>query len=134
MATKNAPRVMITLDGKETLLTNAVMMEFAIDALKEVEAPAEVITKAEQHLVTLTKKSSAPKVESKAAKENATLAHQVAMVMPEGEAVLTSWIMSHVDGIMTPQKCTKVMQILIDKGRVEKVEKVKGRYIGYKLV
>ena len=69
-----------------------------------------------------------------AASENEVLARQVAMVMPYDEPVLTSWIMAHVDGIMTPQKCTQVMQILIDKGRVVKVDKVNGRYTGYKLV
>lgn len=81
--------------------------------------------------ITKTRKSDEP---SKAAKENARLAGEVLKVMPEGEPVLTSWIMEHVNGIMTSQKCTKVMQVLISAGRVEKVEKVKGRYIGYKLV
>lgn len=134
MATKNAPRVMITIDGEETLLTNAIMMERAIAALREVGECAEVIAKAEQHLAQLTKKGNAPKAASKTAIENERLAHEVAKIMPEGEPVLTSWIMGHVQGIMTPQKCTKVMQVLIEKGRVTKVAKVEGRYTGYQLV
>lgn len=135
MATKNAPRVMINLNGEEVLLTNAIMMDFAIKALRETDAPDAVITKAEQHLAQITKKTaSTEKIISKAALENERLAHEVAKVMPEGEVVLTSWIMEHVHGIMTPQKCVKVMQVLIDKERVVKVPKVQGRYTGYKLV
>ena len=134
MATKNAPRVMITIDGEEVLLTNAIMMDFAIKALRETDAPDAVIAKAEQHLAQITKKTaSTEQVISKAALENERLAHEVAKVMPEGEVVLTSWIMEHVNGIMTPQKCVKVMQVLIDKKRVVKVPKVQGRYTGYKL-
>ena len=83
---------------------------------------------------TLTKPREKSAEPSKAAKENIRLAGEVLKVMPEGEPVLTSWIMEHVNGIMTSQKCTKVMQVLISAGKVEKVEKVKGRYIGYKLV
>lgn len=77
------------------------------------------------------KKAATP---SKAALENEKLAHDVAMIMPENEVVLTSWIMEHVAGIATPQKCTKVMAVLIEKNRVEKIAKVKGKYVGYKLI
>ena len=77
------------------------------------------------------KKAATP---SKAALENEKLAHDVAMIMPENEVVLTSWIMEHVNGIATPQKCTKVMAVLIAKNRVEKIAKVKGKYVGYKLI
>jgi len=92
---------------------------------------AEVLRKMHASITKPREKSNEP---SKAAKENIRLAGEVLKVMPDGEPVLTSWIMEHVNGIMTPQKCTKVMAVLIDAGRVEKVEKVKGRYVGYKLV
>ena len=85
-------------------------------------------------LASITKTRKKSNEPSKAAKENIRLAGEVLKVMPEGEPVLTSWIMEHVNGIMTSQKCTKVMQVLISAGKVEKVEKVKGRYVGYKLV
>lgn len=134
MATKNAPRVFINVDGEDRLVTNALMMEFAIRALEEVDAPAEIIDKAKAHYDQLTKKSIAPKTESRAAKENKVLAGRVLEWMPDGRPVLTSEIMEHVNGIMTPQKCTKVMGVLIEAGRVKKVEKVKGRYIGYELI
>jgi trans-aconitate methyltransferase len=134
MATKNAPRVFITVNGEETLVTNALMMEFAVRALEATDAPQEIVDKAKAHHAQLTKKSTAPKTESRAAKENKVLAAKVLQWMPSDRPVLTSEIMEHVSGIMTSQKCTKVMEVLIAAGKVEKVAKVKGRYIGYQLV
>ena len=134
MATKNAPRVFITIDGEEKLVTNALMMEFAVRALEETNAPAEIVDKAKAHLAQLGKKSMTPKTESRAAKENKVLAGRVLEWMPSDHPVLTSEIMEHVNGIMTSQKCTKVMEVLIASGHVRRVEKVKGRYIGYELV
>lgn len=134
MATKNATRTFITINGEEVLVTNALMMDYAIKALNETGAPEEIVAKATAHLAQLTKKSTAVKTESRAAKENKALAASVLAWMPTGEAVLTSEIMEHVNGIMTPQKCTKVMEVLIDAGKVVRVPKVKGRYTGYQLV
>ena len=134
MATKNAERLFVTIDGEKVLVTNSLMMEYAVAALKETEAPEEVIKKAEMHLAQLSKKSSAPKTESRAAKENAVLASKVLSVMPEGEPLLSSDIMDKVPQIMTTQKCTKVMQVLIKAGKVEKVANAKGRYTGYQLI
>lgn len=134
MAIKNAPRVFINIDGEDKLVTNALMMEFAVRALEETNAPAEIVDKARSHYEQLTKKSTAPKTESRAAKENKALAVRVLQWMPSDHPVLTSEIMEHVNGIMTPQKCTKVMSVLIESGKVRKVEKVKGRYVGYELI
>jgi trans-aconitate methyltransferase len=134
MAIKNAPRVFINIDGEDKLVTNALMMEFAVRALEETDAPAEIVDKAKAHLAQLGKKSTAPKTESRAAKENKALAVRVLQWMPSDHPVLTSEIMEHVNGIMTPQKCTKVMSVLIESGKVRKVEKVKGRYVGYELI
>lgn len=134
MATKNAPRVFITIDGNEVLVTNALMMEYAVKALEQVGAPQEIVDKAKAHHAQLGKKSTAPKTESPAAKENKMLAAHVLQWMPSDRPVLTSEIMEHVNGIMTPQKCTKVMEVLITADKVRKVKKVKGRYIGYELI
>ena len=134
MAIKNAPRVFINIDGEDKLVTNALMMEFAVRALEETNAPADIVDKARSHYEQLTKKSTAPKTESRAAKENKALAVRVLQWMPSDHPVLTSEIMEHVNGIMTPQKCTKVMSVLIESGKVRKVEKVKGRYVGYELI
>lgn len=134
MATKNAPRVFITIDGNEVLVTNALMMACAVHALEETNAPTEIVDKAKAHLAQLSKKSTAPKTESRAAKENKALAARVLQWMPSDRPVLTSEILEHVSGIMTSQKCAKVMEVLINAGRVRRVEKVKGRYVGYELV
>ena len=134
MAIKNAPRVFINIDGEDKLVTNALMMEFAVRALEETNAPAEIVDKARSHYEQLTKKSTTPKTESRAAKENKALAVRVLQWMPSDHPVLTSEIMEHVNGIMTPQKCTKVMSVLIESGKVSKDEKVKGRYVGYELI
>ena len=111
MATKNAPRVYININGEDTLVTNSLMMTFAVNALREVDAPAEIIAKAEAHLAQLNKKPSGAPTVSRAAKENAALAARV-----------------------LAQKCTKVMAILLQAGKVRRLEKVDGRYIGYELV
>jgi hypothetical protein len=126
--------------AKKLTVTRAEALEAAIALVKQVATEddarnwpeiAEVLGKMHASITKPREKSNEP---SKAAKENIRLAGEVLKVMPEGEPVLTSWIMEHVNGIMTSQKCTKVMQVLISAGKVEKVEKVKGRYIGYKLV
>ena len=70
---------------------------------------------------------------SAAARENERLAKEVLMWMPEDRPVLTSEIMEHISGIMTSQKCTKVMDVLIEAGKVERVDGVRGRYIGYRI-
>lgn len=121
-------------------ITRAEALEATITLVKQIATEddsrnwseiAEVLGKMHASITKPREKSNEP---SKAAKENIRLAGEVLKIMPEGEPVLTSWIMEHVRGIMTSQKCTKVMAVLIDAGKVEKVAKVKGRYIGYKLV
>lgn len=134
MATKNATRIFITVNGEEILVTNALMMEYAVQALEQTNAPSEILDKAKAHLAQLSKKSTPTKTESRAAKENKILAAKVLQWMPSDRPVLTSEIMEHVNGIMTPQKCTKVMGLLITAGKARRVEKVQGRYIGYELV
>ena len=134
MATKNAPRTYILVNGEETLVTNALMMEFAVRALEETDAPVEIVDKAKAHLAQIAKKPAAAKGESRAAKENKALAAKVLQWMPSDHPVLTSEIMEHVSGIMTSQKCTKVMEVLITAGKARRGEKVKGRYVGYELV
>lgn len=98
----------------------------------ETEPMQEV---ARKMLATIEKQKNAPKKPSKAAQENARLAHEVAMIMPEdGTAVTSIWVMEHVNGIMKPQKVSSVMKVLINKGRIEKVPCVDGKHVGYKLI
>ena len=121
----------------EKKMTRAQALTIAMSVIEDKGDTPELV---EAHavlgkmLASITKPRAKSDEPSKAAKENIRLAGEVLKVMPEGEPVLTSWIMEHVRGIMTSQKCTKVMEVLISAGKVERVEKVKGRYVGYKLV
>lgn len=130
-------------DTMKKTVTRVAMIETAIKAFQLLEAenmlaeltllPAsEYVEVAKKMLVSLSKKPE--KKLSKVALKNEKLAHEVAMIMPEGEPVLTSWIMEHVKGIATPQKCTAVMRVLMEKGRVEKVPGFQKGYVGYKLI
>ena len=116
--------------NKKNTITRAQALEFAIANLDNAEV-VEVLTKMHTSITKPRPKTNEP---SRAAKENIRLAGEVLKVMPADEPVLTSWIMEHVNGIMTAQKCTKVMAVLLDAGKVERVPKVQGRYTGYKLV
>ena len=124
-------------------VTRVAMIEKAIEAFELLESenllaeitslPAcEYVQVAQKMLASLSKKPE--KKPSKAALDNERLAHEIAMVMPESEPVLTSWIMEHVNGIATPQKCTAIMRVLVEKGRVEKVPNFQKGCIGYKLI
>ena len=124
-------------------VTRVAMLELAIKAFELLESenmlaeltalPAsEYVDVAQKMLVSLNKKPE--KKPSKTALDNERLAHEVALVMPEGEPVLTSWIMEHCKGITTPQKCTAVMRVLIEKERVEKIPNFQKGYVGYKLI
>ena len=117
--------------AKKNAVTRAEALTAAIALFPEDAPEREVLGKM---LASITKPRVKSNEPSRAAKENIRLAGEVLKVMPDDEPVLTSWIMDHVNGIMTPQKCTKVMGVLIEDGKVRKVEKVKSRYIGYELV
>lgn len=120
--------------AKNLTITRAEVLSAIVNGDFETLAREDAKECAAKMLASITKPRVKSDEPSKAAKENIRLAAEVLKVMPADEPVLTSWIMEHVNGIMTSQKCTKVMAVLINAGRVEKVEKVKGRYIGYKLV
>lgn len=120
--------------AKNLTITRAEVLTAVVNGDFETLSREDAREVAGKMLASITRPREKSHEPSKAAKENIRLAGEVLKVMPDGEPVLTSWIMEHVNGIMTPQKCTKVMAVLIDAGKVEKVAKVKGRYIGYKLV
>ena len=120
--------------AKNLTITRAEVLTAVVNGDFETLSRDDAKECAAKMLASITKVREKSNEPSKAAKENIRLAAEVLKVMPDGEPVLTSWITEHVNGIMTPQKCTKVMAVLIDAGRVEKVAKVKGRYVGYKLV
>lgn len=115
-------------------ITRAAVLTAIVEGDFETLKTADAVECAKRMLASITRKSDTPKEPSKAAKENAALAAKVLQIMPEGECMLASDIMEKVHGIMTSQKCTKVMDVLISAGKVERVPKAKGRYIGYRLV
>lgn len=119
--------------NKKNTITRAQALEFAIQVVQEREGDCEAIEVLSKMLASITKPRPKTDEPSRAAKENARLAAEVLRALPADEAVTTAWITEHVNGIMTSQKCTKVMQLLIAAGKVERVEKVEGRYVGYRL-
>lgn len=131
MATKNAPIVMIEVDGVEARLTNALMMEYAIDALRKVDAPEAVIEKANMHLAQLRKGKSGEKKETEKHKENVALAKRILAAMPDSEPVTNAWIVENVEGIVSSQRCTAIMKILVENELVVKIPKVEGSRLGY---
>lgn len=118
------------MTNKKNTITRAQALAAAIELFPEDAEEREVLSKM---LASITRKSDKPKGLSKAAKENAVLAEKVLQILPEGEPMVTSEIMSKVPGIMTTQKCTKVMAVLVNAGKVTKVPHAKGRYTGYQL-
>lgn len=131
MATKNAPIVMIEVDGVEVRLTNALMMEYAVDALRKVDAPEAVIEKAIMHLAQLRKGKSGEKKETEKHKENVALAKRILAAMPDDEPVTGAWIVENVEGVGSSQRCTAIMKILVENELVVKIPKVEGSRLGY---
>lgn len=119
------------MTNKKNTITRAQALAAAIELFPDGAEERKVLSKM---LASITRKSDKPKEPSKAAKENAVLAEKVLQILPEGEPMVTSEIMSKVAGIMTTQKCTKVMAVLVNAGKVTKVPHAKGRYTGYQLM
>lgn len=102
-------------------MTYAKMMEIAVAAMKQINAPAEAIEKGEKHLEMLSKprKSSGT---SKTVLENQALARKVYEILPDGEAVDYKWIVQRVGFIDSSQKCVAVSVQAKKLGLWEKVK------------
>lgn len=120
--------------AKKLNITRATVLAAVIEGDMDILQTPDAIECAKRMLASITRKSDTSNEPSKAAKENIALAEEVLKIMPEGGYLLTFEIMEKVKGIMTPQKCTKVMDVLVSTGKVERVPKAKGRYTGYKLM
>ena len=103
-----------------TTITNAIMMEKAIAALRAVDEDPAVIEKAEKHLATLTKKSNGV---TKTRKENEETARKVYDIMPD-EPITPKWVMDHTN-IMTSQKAVAVLNVAVDLKLVKRIPPVK---------
>ena len=87
---------------------------------EQVEETIEVLTKMHEQLTKPRKRSDAP---TKTQIMNANLAEKCFEAISEkGEPVTSKWICEHVNGIMTPQKCTAVMRLLVEDGRAVKAK------------
>jgi hypothetical protein len=105
---------------------NSDMWDFSAE---QVEETIEVLTKMHEQLTKPRKRSDAP---TKTQIMNANLAEKCFEAISEkGEPVTTKWITEHVAGIMTPQKCTAVMKLLVADGRVTKAKD--GKAVTYEI-
>ena len=92
----------------KSTITNVQMMTEAITALKAVNAPTEVIEKAERHLAVLSKpRNGSPSVKRL---ENERLAHEIFKILPN-EPVSNKWIQEHAKGVMTSQKAVAISKV-----------------------
>lgn len=112
--------------SEKTTITRAAALAYAIECCDNPEV-VEVLRKMHAQVTKPRKKSDAP---SKTQIMNRNLAAAaVAAIREHGEPVTSKWICEHVNGIMTPQKCTAVMKVAVDAG--EAVKNKDGKAVTY---
>lgn len=121
------------MSEKKNTITRAAALEAVIRLAKEqIEVDdtwnevIEVLTKMHAQITKPRKKSDTP---SKARILNEALAAKCYDAMEGQENVSSKWLIEHVNGLMTPQKTTAVMRILIDEGKV--IRNKEGKTITY---
>lgn len=103
--------------SEKTTITRAAALAYAIECC-DIPEVVEVLRKMHEQVTKPRKKSNAP---SKTQIMNRNLAAAaVAAIREHGEPVTSKWICEHVNGIMTPQKCTAVMKVAVDAGEAVK--------------
>ena len=115
----------------EKMMTRAQAVEFAIEVVRDHEGECEALTVLEKMHAQLTKPRKKSDTKSKARILNESLAEKCFEAMGNQESVTSKWLMEHVNGLLSPQKVTAVMKILIDDGRV--VRNKEGKNISYSL-
>lgn len=112
--------------SEKTTITRAAALAYAIECCDNPEV-VEVLRKMHAQVTKPRKKSDMP---SKTQIMNRNLAAAaVAAIREHGEPVTSKWICEHVNGIMTPQKCTAVMKVAVDAG--EAVKNKDGKAVTY---
>jgi len=120
----------------EKKMTRALALTNVIAYLKTIEDSErkwddelEVLGKM---LASITK-SASKKAEgtSDKRKKNEELFARVFAIMPDDETIGTKWVIEKMPEIQTAPRVASIMSIGVELG---KVERVKGRYIGYKKV
>ena len=114
----------------EKKMTRAQALEFAVETIRNYEGDCEAVEVLNKMLIQVTKprkKSDAP---TKTQILNRGLAEKCYdAIAAKGEAVSSKWLIEHVNGLLTPQKTTAVMRILIEDGRI--VRNKEGKTISY---
>ena len=104
-------------------MTQAAALRWLID--HSVNAPEDVITKAEELYTSKTKKYDRPKTMSKERMANERLVAPIVELVknaPEDELVNATWLnnnFDHVD-VRSPQKARVIAEIAIEQGLLEK--------------
>ena len=115
-------------ENTTTTMTQAAALRWLID--NAVDAPAEVITKAEELYVAKTKKYDRPKVASKERIANEALVPMVIDLMKANpdDLINATWLNDHINhvDVRSPQKARAIAELAIEKGLVEKFTE-KGR-------
>lgn len=127
--TGEAQKERCTMANKE--MTRAQALVFAIEVIEDHEGECEalnVLRKMHAQVTKPRKKSDAP---SKARIQNEALAAKAIEAMEGQESVTTKWLCEHVNGLITPQKCTAVMRLAVESGAV--VRNKEGKQVSYSL-
>lgn len=117
------------MSEKKNAITRAAALSYAIEHCDNPDV-AEVLRKMHAQVTKPRKKSDLP---TKTQMINNNLAASVLEAM-EGhgtEPATTKWICEHVSGILTPQKCTAVVKILVENGQI--VKNKEGKTVTYSL-
>ena len=114
------------MSEKKNAITRAAALAYAIEHCDNPEV-TEVLRKMHEQVTKPRKKSDAPSKTQIMNRNLATAA--VAAIREHGEPVTSKWICEHVNGIMTPQKCTAVMKVAVDAG--EAIKNKDGKTVTY---
>lgn len=117
----------------EKKMTRAQALEFVLEILNTYDdaRALEAYPVLEKMHAQLTKPRKKSDTKSKARILNESLAEKCFEAMDGQESVTSKWLMEHVNGLLSPQKVTAVMKILIDDGRV--IRNKEGKNISYSL-
>lgn len=111
----------------EKKMTRVEALNIAIATCENEEA-CEILTKMVAQFSKPRKRAEGP---SKARILNESLATKCVAAMEGHEGVTSKWLMEHVNGLMTPQKVTAVMNVAIERGEVVKTKE--GKVVTYSL-
>lgn len=131
--TTTRTRTYITIDGVRTLVTNRLMMEYAINALVATDAPEEIISKARDHMATIPASTG----QTPTAKINAAKAIFLSRALEIGEEFTLKRVCEILnipdmpDGRVATNAATPIVNMLINS---QKVIRLGGRPTKYRKV